>query len=126
MPPEKARQLLGHDLIIGGTANTFADIMKLAQAEVNYIGLGPLRHTNTKENLSPILGFEGYKDLIQQCEKQKILQPIIGIGGITPEDIPTLQEVGVHGVAVASFINGADNKKQKVEELLKSLSNGKA
>ena len=50
MPPDKARQVLGDDYVIGGTANTFEDIKLLVKQGADYIGLGPYRFTKTKQN----------------------------------------------------------------------------
>ena len=61
MSPVKARELLGSNYIIGGTANNMEDIRQLHKSGVDYIGLGPFRFTRTKKNLAPILGIEGYK-----------------------------------------------------------------
>jgi thiamine-phosphate pyrophosphorylase len=70
MEPAEARRILGNDFIIGGTANTFEDIIRLVQSGVEYIGLGPFRFTSTKENLSPILGIEGYKNIMKKCREE--------------------------------------------------------
>ena len=59
MPVDEARRVLGTDYIIGGTANTFEDIERLARQGADYIGCGPFRFTTTKKNLSPVLGLEG-------------------------------------------------------------------
>ena len=59
MDPEEARKILGNTKVIGGTANTFEDIVTLVNKGVDDIGLGPFRFTTTKDNLSPILGIEG-------------------------------------------------------------------
>lgn len=107
--PVDARALLGDACIIGGTANTIADIRALHEAGVNYIGCGPYRFTKTKENLSPIVGLEGYKALMQQCREEGLKLPIIGIGGIQLEDVQLLQSAGLYGVAVSSVINLAEN-----------------
>ena len=107
--PVDARVLLGDAVIIGGTANTMDDIRNLHKAGVNYIGCGPYRFTKTKENLSPIVGLEGYKALIKQCREEGLTLPIIGIGGIQLEDVALLKEIGLHGVAVSSVINLAEN-----------------
>ena len=66
MPIAEARQLLGPNCIIGGTANTFADIVAHHRASANYIGCGPFRFTTTKDNLSPVLGLEGYRHIVEQ------------------------------------------------------------
>ena len=59
MPVAEARRLLGPEYLIGATANTFEDIERGAGQGADYIGLGPFRFTQTKRNLSPVLGLEG-------------------------------------------------------------------
>ena len=66
MPITEAREILGNEFIIGGTANTFEDVKLHYEASANYIGCGPFRYTTTKSNLSPILGLEGYHQIISQ------------------------------------------------------------
>ncbi|UOQ72975.1 thiamine phosphate synthase [Hymenobacter cellulosilyticus] len=109
MPAAEARALLGPDKILGGTANTFEDIEQLVQAGVDYIGLGPFRFTTTKEKLSPILGLEGYTDILEQCAAAGFTVPIIGIGGITLADVKALQLTGLHGVAISGAIANTDD-----------------
>jgi thiamine-phosphate pyrophosphorylase len=54
----------------------------------DYIGLGPLRFTDTKEKLSPVLGFEGYQRIVENLKEQSLELPkIFAIGSIIPEDI---------------------------------------
>jgi thiamine-phosphate pyrophosphorylase len=108
MPPAEARRILGDGFIIGGTANTFEDIRRLTDEGVDYIGLGPFRFTATKKNLSPILGLEGYKDILSRCRAAGIALPVLAIGGITVDDIPALMQTGVSGIAVSSAIRQAE------------------
>ena len=107
MSPAEARRLLGADFIIGGTANSFADIEQLTAAGANYIGLGPFRFTTTKQNLSPILGLTGYHTLLAQVRTTGSAVPIVGIGGIALADVPALLATGLHGVAVSGAITHA-------------------
>jgi thiamine-phosphate pyrophosphorylase len=107
MNPAEARTLLGPGFIIGGTANTFADIESLVAAGVDYIGLGPFRFTTTKQNLSPILGLAGYTNIFEQYRATGFTTPIIGIGGVGLADVPALLATGLHGVAVSGAIGGA-------------------
>ena len=104
MPVDEARKLLGPDKIIGGTANTFEDVERLAQQGANYIGCGPFRFTTTKKNLSPLLGLEGYAAILEQMQQKQIDLPLIAIGGITTEDVPDLVALGVSGIAVSGAI----------------------
>lgn len=118
MPPAEARALLGPDFIIGGTANTFADIEGLVAADVDYVGLGPFRFTTTKEKLSPILGLAGYAEIMTQCQEAGVAIPIIGIGGITDDDVDLLMSMLLHGIAVSSAIGGAADPTAAAEQLV--------
>lgn len=122
MAPREARKLLGPKKIIGGTANTFEDIEQLAEQGVDYIGLGPFRFTSTKQNLSPILGLEGYTLLFQQCRKAGITLPVVAIGGVRAADVPLLLPVGIHGVAVSSAITLAPDQATAVAEFKRHFS----
>lgn len=104
MPVDEARKLLGPDKIIGGTANTFEDVERLAKQGANYIGCGPFRFTTTKKNLSPLLGLEGYAAILEQMQQKQIDLPLIAIGGITTEDVPDLVDLGVSGIAISGAI----------------------
>lgn len=102
---EEARLILGENKIIGGTANTLSDVIQRISEACDYIGLGPLRFTTTKEKLSPVLGFEGYRKIINGLQEQSIDIPkIFAIGSVTLEDILPLQEIGIYGVAVSGLI----------------------
>ena len=115
MSPSEARAILGDKYIIGGTANTFDDIRLLSGQGVDYIGLGPFRFTVTKKNISPVLGLEGYRNIIRSCRENGIYLPVIAIGWITLDDIPEIMKTGVAGIALSSTILNADNP---VEEML--------
>lgn len=118
MPPSEARQILGPQAIIGGTANTFEDIQELVKQGVDYIGLGPYRFTSTKQNLSPVLGIESYQQIIAQCKEAQIDVPIIAIGGLETEDFKGLFNAGVHGVALSSYINQKDQPGAATLEIM--------
>lgn len=121
MPPGRARALLGHSVIIGGTANSFADIVSLHAQGVNYIGLGPFRFTETKKNLAPTLGLDGYARIIEQCQKEGIPLPICAIGGVTCSDIPSLLEAGVSSIAMSSSILMADNPIEEIKNIIHTI-----
>ena len=118
MDPAKARNILGPSAIIGGTANNINDIESLINKGVNYIGLGPYKNTKTKENLSPILGISGYQNIMEKLRKFNNAPPIIAIGGIKLKDIQPLMSTKIHGIAVASLINLAKEKKETIKLLL--------
>ena len=123
MPVEEARALLGKGFIIGGTANTIADIRRLYRAGVDYVGCGPFRYTTTKARLAPILGLEGYRSIIKTMRQEGIGIPVVGIGGVTAEDIPQLKDVGLDGIALSGSILRAPDSVAEMERVIR-ICNG--
>jgi len=122
MDVSEARTILGENKIIGGTANTFHDIIKLYEMGTDYVGLGPYKQTTTKKDLAPILSLFAYEVIIKKLELQKIKIPIISIGGIQIEDVVPLMTIGLSGVAVSSSIVKARPIQQKVLEFRHQLN----
>ena len=121
MPVPEARALLGPDKCIGGTANTFADIQRRAAEGADYIGLGPFRFTTTKKNLSPIVGLQGYTELMKQMREAGITIPVIAIGGINPADIPSILQTGIYGIAISGVLTHDPEQHQQIQNLFNQL-----
>lgn len=118
MPIAAARQLLGPGFIIGGTANTFADVKAISEAGGDYVGCGPFRFTTTKEKLSPILGLDGYRHIVSRMQTEGICIPIVAIGGIEADDIQPILATGVTGIALSGAVLRADNPVEKMKEIV--------
>lgn len=115
--PAVVRRFLGDEFIIGGTANTKEDCEVLINKNVDYIGLGPYRFTQTKKNLSPLLGINGYRNILSSL---KSTIPIIAIGGITLNDIKEVLSTGVFGIAASGEIS---DDFQKIQSFKHNLRN---
>lgn len=122
MTVAEARHITGPDMIIGGTANTAADILQHVQDGASYVGLGPFRFTTTKQNLSPILGLGGYMAIMEQLRQQEIAVPVIAIGGILLPDIATIKQTGVHGIAASGLVTHATDKTLTVKQIFEQLN----
>lgn len=118
MPVAEARHILGKDFIIGGTANTFEDVEAHYKAGADYIGCGPFRFTTTKKNLSPILGLDGYRSIVSRMKDNGIRIPIVAIGGITYDDIPSIMETGITGIALSGTILRADDPVAETRRIM--------
>ena len=150
MPITEARRILGDDFIIGGTVNTFEDILKIIdnvqvgistnlvtdnncqklkansqRPMVNYFGCGPFRFTQTKQKLSPILGIEGYKEIVKKKNEYNIDIPIVAIGGIVNADIPHILETGIDGIALSGSVLRAENPIEEMKNIVSILKNFK-
>ena len=118
MPIAEARQRLGEAYIIGATGNTIDDIRRHHRDGADYIGCGPFRFTTTKARLSPVLGLEGYRDIVRQMRAEGIDLPVVAIGGITYDDIPEVMTTGVQGIALSGAILQAADPVAETRRIL--------
>jgi thiamine-phosphate pyrophosphorylase len=125
MPIASAKALTEGNILIGATCNTIEDIYAASKAGADYIGLGPYRFTTTKEKLSPELGIEGYKSILDQMGAKNITTPIIAIGGIEVNDVKSVINTGVQGIAISSAIINAENWKEQVASFQNELTSTK-
>lgn len=119
MPVNIAKKELGNEKIVGGTANTYEDLLLQYNLGANYIGVGPFSHTTTKEKLSNILGLRGYEEILENCKKNGINIPIYAIGGIRLNDLEDLKQRGVYGIAISSLILDSPSPTQTAKEIIR-------
>jgi thiamine-phosphate pyrophosphorylase len=117
LPADEVRRMLGPDDWIGVSAKTPAEARQACRDGANYIGVGPLFPTSSKQDTGPIIGPKAIHSI-----RANIHIPIVGIGGITPEHAPCVIEAGAQGVAVISAIAKADEPEQAVKTFLRYLS----
>ncbi len=112
------REVIGEDKTLGGSA-THVDALLRVQATgvVDYCGYGPFAHTDTKPNNSPLLGFDGYR----QLQKHNIEIPAIAVGGIQLTDVEHLLETGIYGIAVSAAVNKAVDPGRALKEFYKKV-----
>lgn len=96
-----ARARLGPEKLLGGTVNYPDDATRAAASHaLDYVGIGPLRFTTTKQKLAPVLGLAGIAALLPLLEGL----PAWAIGGVQPADLGALRRAGLAGVAVSSSL----------------------
>lgn len=117
MSVRDVRAIVGRNMIVGGTANTFEHIQQRVLEGVDYVGLGPYRFTTTKEKLSPVLGLAGYQRIMHQMRAAAFYTPVVAIGGILPDDVPGLRDAGVFGVALSGALTNAVDRKEQVKKI---------
>ncbi|MBP5629217.1 MAG: thiamine phosphate synthase [Bacteroidaceae bacterium] len=123
MPIREARQLLGEEYLIGGTANTAAQAASHYRQSADYIGCGPFRFTETKQNLAPTLGLDGYRAIVHYLDEELIRVPIVAIGGITSNDIDAIMATGVSGIALSGTILQADDPVMAMQDIVVKMNN---
>ncbi|MBV6431529.1 MAG: Thiamine-phosphate synthase [Bryobacteraceae bacterium] len=120
LPPADARRLLGPRAMIGFSTHTAEQLASAGREPVDYLAIGPVFATQSKENPDPVLGVERVAELRKLTEK-----PLVAIGGITLDSAPRLLRAGVDSVAVIRALIPATYVKSsvraRVEEWVRAL-----
>ena len=115
----EARRILGPQKIVGVTVNFPEDAARVIREGVaDYAGVGPWRHTVTKQKLAPVLSPETLRTLLATLAPM----PCVVIGGVTASDIPAILDLGAHGVAVSSAVVTAPEPDRATREFIEALS----
>lgn len=112
MPVPAARKILGAGRIIGVSVNTEKEAREAEAQGADYIGLGPVFPTSTKETLLAVVGPEGVAQI-----KRALGIPVVAIGGITAANAPEIARAGADGIAVVSAILGAADARKAAAKL---------
>ena len=97
--PAEARAIVGPEKIVGVSTHNKAQLRAADLEPVDYIAVGPVYATATKENPDPVVGLEGVR-----LARSLTRKPLVGIGGITAENAGAVLEAGADSVAVISGI----------------------
>ena len=100
LPPEAVRELLGPDVIIGVSTHNLQQAILSTRMPIDYIALGPIFSTATKESPAPTVGLEELTRIRQAVTDI----PLVAIGGITLENGQDVLNAGADAVAVISDI----------------------
>ncbi|MDE0571901.1 thiamine phosphate synthase [Demequina sp. B12] len=106
MPLEIARRLLGEQAVIGVSTSTESQILAACSEGADYIGIGAVRETQSKEDPPPPLGIERACELARSSSV-----PAVAIGGVRADDMAGLRRGGFAGAAVVSWICAAPDPK---------------
>ncbi|SES90619.1 thiamine-phosphate diphosphorylase [Oceanobacillus limi] len=111
-PAEQVRKKIG-DKILGISAHNQEEVEAAINQGADYIGTGPVFPTETKKDTEAVQG----TILVQELRKQGISIPIVGIGGITPENAASVVKGGADGVSVITAISKAKSPKEQARLL---------
>ena len=118
LPPDAARALLGEQAIIGFSTHTVEQARAAARMPVDYIAIGPVFETSSKENPDPVVGLDGLRRVRQEVGAI----PLVAIGGISPDSIGKVLEAGADTVAVIGLLlSNPPLIEARTREILSSL-----
>lgn len=121
MEPEAARRVVGSARLIGGTANSYEQALRVAARGVDYLGVGPVYGTVSKTRPAPRMGLE---TLHRIC--RAVACPVVAVGGIGADRVREVLEAGVHGVAVLSAVALNRDPERATRDLRSAMAGGKS
>jgi len=101
MPPEAARALLGEGAFVGFSTHNVEQAIAAARLPVDYVAVGPIFATKSKEKPDPQVGLEGLRRV---REAVGVSVKLVAIGGVTRENAPSVLAAGADSVAVISAL----------------------
>ena len=104
MPVRLVRPLCPPGFIIGASAGTPEEALRAERDGADYIGLGPICHTDSKSDAGPACGF----DVIKEVKKVATI-PVVAIGGMGPSSAEDAILAGADGIAVISAVVSQDD-----------------
>lgn len=113
LPVAAARKVLGPEKLIGATVRDTEAARRAEDEGASYLGVGPAYTTSTKYGLPDPLGPERIGKVASA-----VGIPVIAIGGVTPDHVPTLLGAGAHGVAVVGAVWSASDPGDVVHQIL--------
>jgi len=119
LPPEAARELLGPARLVGVTVRNAAGARAAKAAGADYVGVGPVFGTKTKQVAAPVLGVEALAAVVRECPL-----PVVGIGGVGLGNIAQVAAAGAHCAAVASDALLAPDITEQVRRLSAAFDTG--
>ena len=114
---EEAKKIVGENKIVGLSTHNKEQILKAIKLGADYIGVGPVFETASKENPDPIIGVELIKWVSEKCDI-----PFVAIGGINLNNLDKVLSAGARCIAVISAIMQVENIKLATEEFKKAIN----
>lgn len=100
LPPESARRLLGEQAVIGFSTHNLEQAMAAARLPIDYLALGPIFATSSKDSPDPVVGLDG----LRRVREAVPALPLVAIGGITQENALQTLAAGADSLAVISAL----------------------
>lgn len=117
LPADKVRELIGEDKIVGVSAGTIKEAQKAKEDGADYLGVGAMYATSTKEDA----------EITTESELIKIQElglPIVVIGGVGKANAKKFAQLSVNGLAVVSAIVAQENIEKATAELKEEFLKG--
>jgi thiamine-phosphate pyrophosphorylase len=112
-----ARRLMGPKAIIGATVRADADVAALTPGSVDYVCVGGVFATTSKDNPDPPIGVSGLAHLVRLARERIPGIPVGAIAGIDEGNAAEVIKAGADGIAVVSAVTAAEDPENAARKL---------
>jgi thiamine-phosphate pyrophosphorylase len=120
LPPAAARAVVGPDRLVGLSVSAVAEADEAERTEADHIGFGALFPTGTKPDAEPA------GPNLLALARRRVRLPIVGIGGVTADNLHHAFRAGADSVAVVSAVFGAPDPAAATRDLLVAIARARA
>lgn len=117
LSPDDARAVIGPAMLLGVSTHGLAQLEAAASSPVDYVAIGPVFATRTKDDPDPVVGLE----MVRRA-RAIVSRPLVAIGGITRANARLVIEAGADGVAVVSDLLDAPDLGHAFAELRAAIA----
>jgi thiamine-phosphate pyrophosphorylase len=121
LPVAETRRVVGDSMIVGYSPPTLVEAIQAARSGADYLGVGPVYGTTTKEDAGVAVGVDRIRDV-----RGSVNVPIVGIGGINASNAGAVIDAGADGVAVISSVVAQENVETAARELRRAVDGARA
>ena len=117
LPPAAARKILSFDRAIGFSTHNLNQALEADTFPIDYIAVGPIFPTSTKQNPDPVVGLHGLTTIAKAVQK-----PIVAVGGITLEKAAQVLKAGAHSIAVIRDLLDCADVETRTREWIEAVA----
>ena len=114
LSPEAVRKIIGFERVLGVSTHNPGQLAQAGETSADYVAIGPVFQTSSKENPDPVVGLEGVRQARGLTRK-----PLVAIGGITRDNARSVIAAGADSVAVISDL--VQEPRKSAEEFFSIL-----
>jgi thiamine-phosphate pyrophosphorylase len=107
LSPQSARLVVGPDRIVGLSTHNATQFAEALGAPVDYLAIGPVFDTVSKQNPDPVVGLAGVAEARRLLAASGRALPLVAIGGITRANAQAVRNAGADSVAVIGDISAS-------------------
>ena len=119
LPPKEARRVLGSERMIGFSTHNFEQALQADKLPVDYIAVGPIFPTSTKEDPDPVVGLDRLAEICRAVRK-----PVVAIGGIQLADAGEVMRAGAASIAVIRDVLNSQDISLRTRQWFEALGTG--